>query len=41
MEVLIELEECDLVVVKQKLIDIANGRWTINKKEITLLNQAL
>lgn len=31
--VLIELEECDLEQLKIKLVDIANGKWTLEKEK--------
>ncbi|MEK4129127.1 nucleoside-diphosphate sugar epimerase/dehydratase [Solibacillus sp. FSL W8-0474] len=34
MAVLIELEECDLVELKQKLIDVANGKWLDNSANL-------
>lgn len=39
--VLIELEQCKVAELKQKLIDIANGRWTASDKDTQLLNKAL
>lgn len=38
LAVLIELEECDLVDLRQKLIAVANGMWALQEKEIQLLN---
>lgn len=38
MAVLIELEECDLSELKQKLLKIANGTWMLKEKEIPLIN---
>ncbi|MEK3766876.1 polysaccharide biosynthesis protein [Solibacillus sp. FSL K6-4121] len=36
MAVLIELKECELAELKQKLVDIANGRWIFKEKEKTI-----
>ena len=41
MALLIELEECDLDELKPKLIDIANGKWTLKGSEIPLFNSTL
>ena len=38
LAVLIEVEECDLVDLRQKLIAVANGMWALQEKEIQLLN---
>ena len=38
--VLLELEQCPVAELKQKLIEIANARWTANQ-DIPLLNKAL
>ena len=39
--VLSELEQCDVAELKQRLIAIANGRWTATMNDIHLLNKAL
>lgn len=41
ISILREFEECNIEELKQMLIDIANGRWTLKKDEIKLLDKAL
>lgn len=41
MAVLIELEECNLEELKQKLIDIANGRWSLKESKMLLHSSTL